>query len=83
MRTTIRLDELLLRMVKDHALKTGQSMTAVIEDALRAFFEKRKRTPRKRRVKLTTVKGSGVKTGVDLDSMADLMERMDRADAAD
>ena len=83
MRTTIRLDELLLRMVKDHALKTGQSMTAVIEDALRIYLEKRKRGTRKRRVKLTTVKGNGVKPGVDLDSMADLMERMGQADAAD
>jgi hypothetical protein len=83
MRTTIRLDEHLLRQVKDHAVKTGRTMTAVIEDALRAFLGK-KRTPKsKRRIKLATFKGRGLQPGVDLDSTAELLDRMDRSDAVD
>jgi len=83
MRTTIRLDEHLLRQVKDYAVKTGCTMTAVIEDALRAFLEKRRAPPRKRRIKLATFKGRGLQPGVDLDSSAELLDRMDQPDATD
>jgi len=83
MRTTIRLDEHLLRQVKDHAVKTGRTMTAVIEDALRAFLGKKRAPTRKRRVKLTTFKGRGLQPGVDLDSTAELLDWMDRSDAVD
>ncbi len=83
MRTTIRLEESLLRQVKDHAMKSGTTLTAVIEEALRVFLAKRCSASPRRPVKLTTVKGKGLRPGVDLDSTADLLDLMDEADAAD
>ncbi|MCP9460715.1 MAG: type II toxin-antitoxin system VapB family antitoxin [Nitrospira sp.] len=70
MRTTIRLDDQLLKSVKRHAHGTGKSMKTVIEDALRHFFSRRtaKQSRRPVKVKLTTVSGRGVRPGVDLDT---------------
>jgi hypothetical protein len=39
-RTTIRLDEQLLRDAKAHAARTGRTLTSVIEDALRASLQR-------------------------------------------
>ena len=36
MRTTVRLPDDLMKAVKRHAAETGRTLTAVIEDALRA-----------------------------------------------
>lgn len=41
MRTTVRLDDTLLRQAKRLAAETGQSLTAVIEDALREVVGRR------------------------------------------
>lgn len=83
MRTTIRLEESLLRQAKDHALKSGTTLTAVIEDALRVFLARRCPASRRKPLKLTTVMGKGLRPGVDLDSTTDLIDLMDGSDAAD
>lgn len=44
MRTTIRLDENLLADAKQLATERGQSLTALIEDALRRVLAQRKQT---------------------------------------
>ena len=78
MRTTIRLDDQLLKSAKRVAHDTGRSLTAVIEDALRhALSRKPAKHPRKQ-VKLTTVSGHGVHPGVDLDDSAALLAFMER-----
>jgi hypothetical protein len=75
-RTTIRLDDDLLRQTKAHAARTGRTLTAVIEDALRAALasrpSRRDRTP----VRLPTFKGKGLRPGVDLDDTAGLLDVM-------
>jgi hypothetical protein len=77
MRTTIRLDERLLVEAKKYAAESGRTLTAVLADALRETLGRR-RTPGKRRlVRLRTVKGSGVRPGVDLDDTASLLEHME------
>lgn len=79
MRTTIRLDERLLAEAKRAATETGRTLTAVIEDALREALGRRKRSVKRTRIKLTTVRGDGLHPGVDLDNSADLLDVMERS----
>lgn len=77
MRTTVRLDDHLLREAKALAIKTGRTLTAVIEDALRATIASHHQQRRSSRVALPTFKGKGLQPGVDLDDTAGLLEIMD------
>ena len=78
MRTTIRLDDQLLRSAKRYAHDTGKSLTAVIEDALRQVLSRRTVKQARKPVKLTTVSGKGVRSGVDLDDSSALLGLMER-----
>lgn len=79
MRTTIRLDDQLLKSAKRFAHDTGKSLTAVIEDALRQTLARRTTIKQARKpVKLTTVSGHGVRPGIDLDDSATLLAFMER-----
>jgi hypothetical protein len=82
MRTTIRLDDQLLRDAKQLAVRTGRTLTEVIEDALRETLN-RQRRPEARAVELPTFRGGGLRPGVDLDDSAALLELMDQPDAPD
>ena len=77
MRTTIRIQDELLREAKKVAAESGRSLTAVIEEALRGMLLRR-RSPRKRkRIRLVTVDGQGLQPGVDLDDTSSLLDLMD------
>jgi hypothetical protein len=77
MRTTVRLDENLLRQTKALAARTGRTLTAVIEDALReTLVRQRIRRPPPRQT-LPTFKGRGLRPGVDLDDSAGLLDLME------
>lgn len=76
MRTTIRLDENLLAEAKKHAAESGKTLTSLLEGALRESLARRKVQSKSKRVRLKTVKGGGVRAGVDLDDSADLMDLM-------
>lgn len=77
MRTTIRLDEALLKEAKAYALRTGKTLTQTIEDALRESLARSRSAPPKKPVRLVVVDGSGLQPGVDLDDTASLLEIMD------
>ena len=77
MRTTIRLDDRLLAEVKKYAAESGQTLTAVLTDALRETLARRRASRKRQRIRLHTVKGSGVRPGVDLDDSAALLEVME------
>jgi hypothetical protein len=77
MRTTIRLDDQLLKSAKRLAHDTGKSLTAVIEDALRQVLLHRMAKQPRKAVKLTTVSGQGVRSGVDLGDSAALLAFME------
>jgi hypothetical protein len=82
MRTTIRLDDDLLTAAKRHAIETGRTLTAVIEDALRRALAPH-RGAADRRVKLPVGrKGSKLQPGVDLDDSAGLLDLMELDDAS-
>jgi len=79
MRTTIRLDDQLLKSAKRLARDTGTSLTAVIEDALRQILSRRAIKQPRNPVKLTTVSGLGVRPGVDLDDSSALLDVMEQS----
>jgi Arc/MetJ family transcription regulator len=80
MRTTIRLDDELLREAKAYAAATDRTLSRLIEDALRAALARREARPARRRVRLPTVRGSGLQPGVDSDDNAALWDLMDGID---
>ena len=77
MRTTVRLNPHLLAEAKKVAAETGRTLTAVIEDALRAAVATRRRARGRQRVKLTVVAGRGPRPGVDLDDTSALLDVID------
>jgi hypothetical protein len=77
MRTTVRLDDRLLTSAKKLAAETGRTLTSVLEDALRESLARRAERARRRPVRLKTVKGDGVRPGVDLDDAAALLDLME------
>ena len=80
MRTTVILDEQLLRQANAYAVQTGVTLTNVIENALREMFARQMTMNQKNRVKLTVVSGQGVQSGVDLNDSAALLDLMDGAE---
>lgn len=81
MRTTVRLDDELLKRAKRFAADTGRSLTALIEDALRETMARRSPPDARPAVRLTTSPGR-LRPGVNLDDSAGLLDRMeeDRGD---
>ncbi|MEX0782055.1 MAG: type II toxin-antitoxin system VapB family antitoxin [Dehalococcoidia bacterium] len=70
MRTTITVDDELLRQAKRAAVQSGRSLSEVVGDALREMFMRRQATPRKR-IRLTTAgRNSKVLPGVDFSDNA-------------
>lgn len=67
LRTTIRLNDQLLIEIKQYAAGTGQTVAAVIEDALRQMIDRQKQSEKRKKVKLFKVLGNGTLPGVDLD----------------
>lgn len=76
MRTTINIDHHLLIEVKTVAARSGRSMSAIIEDALRMALSERVGT-RSRHIELPTFDGGGLRPGVDLDDTSALLDLMD------
>ena len=77
MRTTIRLDDQLLKTAKQYAYEQGKSLTAVIEGALRHSLSRAATAPKRLSVKLTTVKGNGLYPGIDLGYSSSLLSVME------
>ena len=83
MRTTIRIDEQLLREAKQLAARSGKSLTAIIENALRESLTRQRSAIQRKPVRLMTFDGRGLRPGVDLDDSADLLDVMDSSDGPD
>ena len=82
MRTTIRINEQLLAEAKQLAAQTGQTLTAMIEDALRQLLARRQLLAERESVNLITFSGQGPQPGVDLDDSAALFDLMDNFNAS-
>jgi len=79
MRTTLDIDDELLKDAKKLAAERGTTLTAVLEDALRIVVHRAKQPKPRRRRKLPTagVPGAGFMPGVDISSNAALRDLMD------
>ena len=80
MRTTINLDDALLAEAKQVAARTGRSLTAVVEDALRQSLHRRRQTTRGA-IDLPLFGEGGTQPGVDLDDSAALLDLMEQHDS--
>jgi hypothetical protein len=80
MRTTIRLDDQLLKEVKKLAVDSGRTLTAVIEDALRdAIARKQQKAQKREWISLPTTTAD-IMPGVNLDDSAALLVLMEESD---
>lgn len=78
MRTTISIDDGLLQRVREVAARTGRTVSQVIEEAVRVSLSERTSRSRRRKVRLKTVGGNGLRPGVDIDDGDSLRDLMDR-----
>jgi hypothetical protein len=78
MRTTIRLDDELLKAATRHAAESGCTLTAVIEEALREkLLRNRSKSGRAGRIRLKTTGTGGIQPGVELNDSAALLGAME------
>jgi Arc/MetJ family transcription regulator len=75
MRTTIDIDDELYRTVREHAARSGRTVSAVVEDAVRWAMQRQ--TPAGPPRPLSTFRGSGLRAGIDLTSNSALRDEMD------
>ena len=80
MRTTVSLDDQLLRRAKERAASQGRTLSEVVADALRVHLAEKPES--RRQVILPTFGGSGLRPGVDLDDMAALVALLDEGSHA-
>ena len=76
----MRLDEHLLRDVKQLAARTGRTLTGVIETALKEMLARRRKASPRTPMALPTYRGRGLLPGVDLDDSAALVDLMESHD---
>ena len=76
MRTTIRINDNLLKRAKKRAADERRTLTSLVEDGLVLILSKAKLSPRKR-IELPVSKATGgVLPGIDLNRSSDLEEVM-------
>ena len=72
MRTTVNIDDDLLRRARESAVRSGRSLGDVIDDALRVALGSRR--TRRQALPLPVFGGSGLRPGVDLEDKERLAE---------
>jgi hypothetical protein len=82
MRTTVNIDDSLLRQARELAARTRRSLGDVVDDALRVLLTPRDQTGLTAPVELPVFGGSGLRPGVDLEDREGLAALLDEeADA--
>ncbi len=76
MRTIISLDDDLHRRAKAYAARQGTTLTALVEEALKARLALLT-SKRRAAVRLPTFKGEGLQAGLSLDEMGTIHDRLD------
>ena len=72
------MDDGLLRRAKELAAKRETTLTAILEEALREWLDRQKRSRRRQRVELPVSRcRGGLLPGVDLNDTGDLLDRME------
>ena len=73
----MNLDDQLLTEAKVYARRSGKTLTALVEDALRERLARRGPVLQTEWTRLPTVGGGGLLPGVDLDDSSSLLDIMD------
>lgn len=76
MRTTLDIDDTVLRLAKKAAVEEGKTLTRIVEEALRDRLAPRPHSRKQFKLRLLTKKGRVV-PGVDLADRDALYERME------
>lgn len=76
MRTTLDIDDTVLRAAKRRAAETGRTLTAVVEEALRELLRREREPDTGFELQWKPVKG-GAQPGVDLTDRDALLDRME------
>jgi len=82
MRTTIRIDDELLKEAKSIAAASGTTLAEVVEGALRESLSRRRELKARKRITLLSYGGGVLMPGVDLNDSAGLLDIMERTDAS-
>jgi hypothetical protein len=77
MRTTVTIDDELLKQARERALRSGTTLGSVVEDALRLLLAEHRAQRQRVAVELPVYGGSGLRPGVDLDDPDALAELLD------
>lgn len=80
MRTTLDLNDDLVRRAKRRAAESGTTLTALIEDGLRVTLARPNRSEKRTSVSLPTYGKGGLLPGVDVSNNASLQDIMDGLD---
>ena len=81
MRTTVKIDDELLTKARTLAAKSGRTLNAVVEDALREALERRIASDTPRRAALPSFAGSTLRPGANLDDGSHLLDAVEGIDA--
>lgn len=76
-RTTVNIDDRLLRQAKLEATRTGRSLGGVVDDALRLLLAPPARRRAAPQLELPAFGGSGLRPGVDLEDKEGLAALLD------
>jgi len=76
MRTTLNLDDHLVRAVRQRAVDTGRTIMEILELGVRELLERESRPPAPRRLRWVTVRGDAP-PAVDLTDRDALLDRME------
>lgn len=82
MRTTINIDDQLLRQLKADSARTGRTLGSLVEDAVRASYG-RHAAIQPDLEPLPTFGGSGLMPGVDITDMRSLRDLLDDGEPLD
>ena len=79
MRTTIRLNDNILKLAKKTAAERHTTLTALIDAGLRYVLSLRTKTVKQRNIiRIRSVGRGGLRSGVNLDNNAALLEKMEQ-----
>ena len=76
MRTTLDLDDEIMRSLKRRSADTGRTLTSLVEEALRSLLQRGARLEPGYRLEWIVVPG-GARPGIDLSDRDALMDTMD------
>lgn len=78
MRTTVRLDEALMKKARSEAARRGETLTSLIEKGLRLVLAEPVKATERHHVDLPVCsREGGTIPGIDLGNAADLLDRME------